>query len=104
MPQENRIEALSSSISARMQDYKEACDSYRFVSTLEAGGKLFLSSMDYNSFWEEEVQYNMLYSRSEARGSMLVDESGNPSGLINDLDGGSEFWPIGSLLTVQYIC
>lgn len=39
----------------------------------------------------------MLYYRSEAMGSLLVDDSGNPSGLINDMDGGPEFWPVGSV-------
>lgn len=97
LPQDHRIETLNSSISSRMKDFEEASEGYRFVSTLEAGEKLFLSSMDYNSFWDEEVQYNMLYYRSEARGSFLIDDSGNPSGILNDLDGGSEFWPIGSV-------
>jgi hypothetical protein len=97
LPQENRIEALSSSISARMQDYKEASSGYRFISTLEADEKIFISSMDYKSFWDDEVQYNMLFYRKGARGNLLVDDSGNPSGLINDLDGGPEFWPTGSV-------
>jgi hypothetical protein len=94
LPQELRVEALNTSPSTRFQDFKDGSRGYRFVSTLEADEKLFISSQDYH---DGEVQYNMLYYRPESRSTLMVDDAGYPSGILNNLDGGPDFWPVGAL-------
>ena len=94
LPQELRLEALNTSPATRFQDFKEGSRGYRFVSTLEADEKLFISSQDYQ---DGEVQYNMLYYRPESRSTLMVDDTGYPSGILNNLDGGPDFWPIGTV-------
>lgn len=55
--------------------------------------KLFIVS---NCFGKGENKY-LLYDKQERIGTLLNNGSDSSTGLINDLDAGIDFWPIGAV-------
>ncbi|TFH34676.1 MAG: 6-bladed beta-propeller [Bacteroidia bacterium] len=88
LPQEYRPEVLSTGTG-----FNEKSKGYRFATSLEANNILFIASQDYST----EEQYNIIYNRPEGVGNLLIDKSGSPSGLMNNFDGGLDFWPKGAV-------
>ncbi len=86
LPQENRIEVPSSGGS---QGFAEKSKGYRFCSVFEADESLFISSSGY----QDDIHYNIIYDRPSGTGTMLVDKDNYPGSIINDIDGGPDFWP-----------
>jgi len=84
LPQENRPEVPSTGPS-----FTEVSKGYHFVTSFEANEMLFISSQEYT----DNLHYHMLYYRPQSRGQYLVNSSGEPASLINDIDGGIDFWP-----------
>jgi len=87
LPQENRAEVPSTGPS-----FNEKSDGYRFANSFEANEKLFIASQDFS----EEGEYNMIYDRRTETGMLLVDRQNFEGGIINDYDGGIDFWPRGA--------
>ncbi len=90
LPQEYRVEVPSS---GGFEEFAERSKGYRFCSVFEANESLFISSQDY----QDDIQYNMIYNRTEGSGRLLVDSSNDPGKIINDIDGGPDFWPLGKV-------
>jgi len=86
LPQEDRVEVPSS---GGFQGFAERSKGYRFCSVFEADEMLFISSSGY----QDRIQYNMIYDRPGATGRLLVDNNNDPGSIINDIDGGTDFWP-----------
>jgi len=86
LPQEYRIEVPSS---GGAQGFAEKSKGYRFCSVFEADEILFISSKDYR----DNIQYNIIYDRPAGTGALLVDADKSPGRIINDIDGGPDFWP-----------
>jgi hypothetical protein len=82
LPQDYRPEVPGSA-------FQENCKGYRFVNSFEARDKLFIASSDFSG----GGRYNMIYDRRNAGGHFLVDEDNFESEIINDIDGGLDFWP-----------
>jgi hypothetical protein len=66
---------------------------YFFSSVMEAGGIIFIKTQNYKGL----IDKNIIFNIETHEGSFLVDKSNEPSGLINDWDGGPDFWPIKSV-------
>jgi len=92
LPQEMRIEAQAAS-QYGFQEFNEKSKDYRFVSSLEASEILFITSQEYS----EENQYNLIYHRTGKASNIVVDKFGDPGSITNDLDGGLDFWPRGTV-------
>jgi hypothetical protein len=90
LPQEYRVEVPSS---RGFQEFAERSKGYRFCSVFEAAESLFISSSDY----QDDIQYNMIYYRPEGSGRLLVDSNNEPGKIMNDIDGGPDFWPLGAV-------
>ncbi len=90
LPQEYRAEVASSGL---FEEFFKKSKDYRFCSVFEASGSLFISSTEY----QEEFQYNMIYNRAEGAGKLLLDTNNDPGRIINDIDGGKDFWPSGTV-------
>ena len=86
LPQEDRIEVPSS---GGFEGFAERSKAYRFCSVFEADEMLFISSSGY----QDRIQYNMIYDRPGATGRLLVDNQNEFGSIINDIDGGPDFWP-----------
>ncbi len=90
LPQKDRIEVPSSE---GFEGFAERSKAYRFCSVFESDEMLFISSSDY----QDDIQYNMIYDRPGASGRLLVDNQNDPGSIINDIDGGPDFWPKGTV-------
>jgi len=90
LPQEYRVEVPSS---GWFQEFAEISKGYRFCSVFEAKESLYISSSDY----QDDIQYNMIYNRPAGSGSLLVDNNNEPGMILNDIDGGPSFWPLGTV-------
>ena len=90
LPDDLRPEKLGAK---KIQTFIEKTSDFFVVHTFEAAGKIFLTSSNYK---DEDPKY-ILYDKATIRGNLLVDKAGVSSGFINDLDGGTNFWPIGSI-------
>jgi hypothetical protein len=88
LPNELRPEPPQSALRFRSENNK-----YFFAEVMEAGEMIFITTKNY----KVNVQKNILFDSNITEGSLLVNESNNPSGLINDWDGGTEFWPEGNV-------
>jgi len=77
--------------------YLEVSKGYRFAVPFEARGKLFISSMDFFSDIKEEIQWNMIFDRRSGSGNLIVNNQGEPGLITNNIDGGPDFWPKGSI-------
>ena len=86
LPQEDRIEVPSS---GGFEGFAERSKAYRFCSVFEADEMLFISSSEY----QNETQYNMIYDRRSGEGKLLLGKDNWPGSIINDIDGGHDFWP-----------
>jgi len=85
LPDELRPEPPQSMMKFRNENGK-----YFFSSVMEAGGKIFIKTQNYKS----ESDRNILFDKATLSGTLLADKSGEPSGFINDWDGGMDFWPV----------
>lgn len=84
LPDELRPEPPQTILKFRRENAK-----YFFSSVMEASGKIFIKTQNYKGL----IDKNIIYDRKTHKGSFLVDNSNEPSGFINDWDGGPDFWP-----------
>jgi hypothetical protein len=73
-----------------LQLYREKAEKYNFVNVFEASNKIFLTSYSYNS---EIVPKYFIFDKVNKNGIYLVSDNGKSNGIINDWDGGMNFWP-----------
>ena len=90
LPQEYRVEVPAS---GGFGEFADKSKGYRFCSVFEADERLFISSSGY----QDETQYNMIYDRRSGEGKLLLGKDNWPGSIINDIDGGPDFWPKGSV-------
>jgi hypothetical protein len=88
LPNDSRFENPVS-----MEKFRRVQADFFFASTLEAGNQIFLTTINY----DESITKNILLRRNASEGAFLVKEFAEPSGLINDWDGGPDFWPEGNV-------
>lgn len=88
LPDELRPEPPQSIVRFRSENAK-----YFFASVMEAGEKMFIMTENYKG----KINKNILFNSKTAESSFLVNESNEPSGFINDWDGGMDFWPEGNV-------
>jgi hypothetical protein len=70
---------------------------YYFANVFQGSDKLFLTTYSYG----KNPQNYFLFKPESQTGSLLVNKSGTSTGFINDLDGGLDFWPIGTITDKQ---
>jgi hypothetical protein len=88
LPDELRLERIGPD---KMQTFMDKAPNYYHTSLFEAAGKLFIVS---NCFGKGERKY-LLYDKQEKLGTLLSYDLNSSAALINDIDGGLDFWPIG---------
>lgn len=88
LPDDLRLERLGPD---KMQTFMDKATNYFHTNLFEASGKLFIVS---NCFGKGESKY-LLYNKQEMNGTWLSNDTNSSIGFINDMDGGSDFWPIG---------
>ena len=90
LPNELRPEPPQSAIKFRKGNERQY---YFFASAMQSGEIIFLTTENYTA----NIDKYVLFSRNTNQGSLLVNESNELSGIINDWDGGPEFWPEGNI-------
>lgn len=88
LPDDLRLERLGPD---KMQFFMDKAPNYFHTNLFEASGKLFIVS---NCFGKGESKY-LLYDKQERHGTWLSNDTNSSIGFTNDIDGGSDFWPIG---------
>ncbi len=71
--------------------YDDNCDKYYYCNVLEAGDNIFLESINY----KKNIHNFFLYDKELHNGYLLVDKNVKSTGIVNDYDGGLDFWPAG---------
>lgn len=90
LPNELRPESPQSVLRFRKGNERQF---YYFASVMESGEMIFITTENYTA----DIDKYILFSRNTNEGSLLANESKEPSGLINDWDGGADFWPEGNV-------
>ena len=92
LPQEYRVEINTTR--GAFEEFKERSKGYRYCTVFESNELLFISSGDYQEF---KTVYKMIYDRPAGSGRLLIDKHNDPGMIINDIDGGPDFWPLGTV-------
>ncbi len=74
----------------KMQDYYKKSVNFFYAKPFEASNNVFIKSI---CMGKREYKY-LLYDKSSNEGYLLVNEGGESTGILNDWDGGFDFWPI----------
>jgi hypothetical protein len=90
LPNELRPERLGPD---NIQKFKDKGMNYYFANVFQASDKLFLTTYSYG----ENLQNYFLFKPETQTGNLIVNKSGISTGLVNDFDGGMDFWPIGCI-------
>jgi hypothetical protein len=77
-----------------LQFYREKAEKYNFVNVFEASDKIFLTSYSYNS---KIAPKYIIYNKANKNGFYLYGGNDESTGIINDWDGGMNFWPSSSI-------
>jgi hypothetical protein len=60
---------------------------------MEAGDRIFLAAVCFGN----GPHYRLLYNTINKKGSVLINDAGRSKDIINDWDGGTDFWPLGNI-------
>lgn len=77
----------------KMKDFKLQADNFYYANVLDNSKNIFLSTY---SFGHAFPKY-FLIDKLTQKGNLLVNNLGESTGIINDWDGGSDFWPSGNI-------
>lgn len=91
LPDELRLERVDSPDKMRL--YTEQSKNYYHVSLFEAADKLFIASEQFHTL---KSKYLIFY-KEKGIGILLDNGSGVTKGFVNDMDGGVDFWPVGTV-------
>ncbi len=88
VPEELIPEKISSD-PIKFQDFKVRAVNYYLGKPLEASNKVFIRA---SCMVRRDIKY-LLFNKDRNEGFLLVNEDGESTGIINDWDGGVDFWP-----------
>lgn len=74
----------------KMNKYKERATDFYWGKPFEAANKIFIRA---SCMGKIDIKY-LLYDKNKNEGSLLVNEVGESTGIVNDWDGGLDFWPV----------
>lgn len=83
----------------KLQDYYKKSVNFYYAKPFEASNNVFIRSI---CMGKREYKY-LLYDKSSTEGYLLVNEDGESTGILNDWDGGFDFWPISQKSNNQII-
>lgn len=89
IPEELILEKVLSD-PVKLQKFKERAVDFYLGKPFEASDKVFIRS---SCMGKREYKY-LLYDKNNNEGSLLVNEKEESTGILNDWDGGLDFWPI----------
>lgn len=92
LPEELSKEAPISGLEQISLFYEKSAKFY-YCDVLEAANKIFMNT---SNFGNGDTRY-ILYDRKSNTGSQLTSKSGASMRLVNDWDGGMNFWPTGNI-------
>jgi hypothetical protein len=90
LPNELRPERLGPD---NIQKFQDNGLKYYFANVFQTSEILFLTTYCYGKYPENYF----LFKPESLTGSLLVNKSGVSTGLVNDWDGGMDFWPSGCI-------
>jgi hypothetical protein len=90
IPQELRPErALADP--TKMQIFSKKANDYFFCNVFESTENIFLTTANFKDW---DIKY-LIYNKSTGDGCLLINQNKESSGILNDWDGGIDFWPKG---------
>jgi hypothetical protein len=90
LPDELRLERIGQD---QIQSYFEKAPNYNYAILFEAADKIFITSESYH---KGKRRY-LLFNKEEGTGILLDDSEVSSKGFVNDMDGGMDFWPTGTV-------
>lgn len=83
----------------KLQDYYKRSVNFYLGRPFEASNKVFIN---FSCLGKLDVKH-LLYDKNSKEGSFLVNADGESTGILNDWDGGFDFWPTGQKSNNQII-
>lgn len=74
----------------KLNKYKERATDFYWGKPFEAANKIFIRA---SCMGKIDIKY-LLYDKNKNEGNLLVNEVGESTGILNDWDGGLDFWPV----------
>lgn len=90
LPYELRPERLGPE---NIQKFRDNGSKYYFANVFQASETLFLTTYCYG----QNQENHFLFKPETQTGSLLVNKSNVSTGIVNDWDGGMDFWPTGCI-------
>lgn len=78
---------------SKMQIFYKKAIKYFYCNVFESAGNVFLMTANFK---DTDIRH-FVYDKNTRDGCMLIDEAKKSAGIINDWDGGIDFWPKGNL-------
>ena len=75
--------------------YQEQSIKYRYSDVLEISNRIFIGTYSYQNN-KIPPQY-ILIDKQNQQGNALINKDGESTGIVNDWDGGKDFWPTGTI-------
>ncbi len=77
----------------KMQIFSKKAIKYYYCNSFESAGNIFLTTTNFKI---PDIRY-LIYNKKNKDGYMLIDQNKKSSGIVNDWDGGLDFWPKGNI-------
>lgn len=90
LPDELRLERIGSE---RFQEYFKIAPKCYSAEVIEVKDKIFLGTYSIS----KAIPKYVLFDKVALKGNLLINEDGISKGIVNDWDGGIDFWPSGSV-------
>ena len=97
LPDELRYERISQVSPDRKEEFFKVARNCYTAEVIEVKDKIFLGTYSITKVIPKYV----LFDKIALKGNLLINEDGISTGIVNDWDGGSDFWPAGSVADNQ---
>ena len=97
MPDELRYERISQVSPKKLEEYYKIARNCYSAEIIEVKNRVFLGTYSFSKMISKYV----LFDKKSLKGNLLINEEGNSTGIVNDWDGGSDFWPTGCVADNQ---
>jgi hypothetical protein len=97
LPDELRLERINQVSPEKMEEYYKIARNCYSAEVIEVINRVFLGTYSFSKMISKYV----LFDKVSLKGDLLINEEGNSTGIVNDWDGGSDFWPAGCVTDNQ---
>ena len=97
LPDELRFERINQVSPEKLEEYYKIARNCYSAEIIEVKNRVFLGTYSFSKMISKYV----LFDKKSLKGNLLINQEGNSTGIVNDWDGGSDFWPTGCVADNQ---